>query len=177
MFQGLRSNSLFYILEKSNGLKLKIGQVVSVSNPAPKYNQYPSVQPFQPQEMYVDVKVKVGEETMEYKQLPAAISIANFANDSIVVSESKEAMSAEVEAILRSSQQALESIKMHEQNVKDCDVILRQLNPVFAKEKQTDERIDALEDAIGGVNERLDALIGLMTKTSNKSSRSNKDED
>lgn len=177
MFQGLRSNSLFYILEKNNGLKLKIGQVVSVSNPAPKYNQYPTVQPFQPQEMYVDVKVKVGEETMEYKQLPAAISIANFANDSIVVSESKEAMSAEVEAILRSSQQALESIKMHEQNVKDCDVILRQLNPVFAKEKQTDERIDALEDAIGGVNERLDALIGLMTKTASKSSRSNKEDE
>ena len=162
-------------LEKDNGLRLKIGQVVSVSNPAPKYNQYPTMQPFQPQEMFVDVKVKVGEETIEYKQLNANRSIENSEN--VVVSDNRETMSDEVEAILRSSQQALESVKMHEQNVKDCDVILRQLNPVFAKEKQTDERIDALEDAIGGVNERLDALIGLMTKTANKSSRSNKDDE
>lgn len=177
MFQGLRSNSLFYILEKNDGLNLKVGQVVSVSNPTPKYNQYTATQPFQQQEMVVDVKVKVGDETIEYKQLPANISIANFGNEGVVVSESKEAMSAEVEAVLRNSQHILESIPTHEQNIKDCDTILRQLNPVFAKEKQTDERIGALEDAIGGVNDRLDALIGLMTKTSNKSSRSNKEED
>lgn len=40
MFQSLRQNSLFYILEKGDNLNLKVGQVVNVSNPQPKYNQF-----------------------------------------------------------------------------------------------------------------------------------------
>ena len=43
-------------------------------------------------ETVVDVSVKVGEETMEFKQLPAALSIANFGSSGVVVSESREAM-------------------------------------------------------------------------------------
>lgn len=37
MFQGLRQNSILYILEKNGVPKLKVGQVVSVSNPMPKF--------------------------------------------------------------------------------------------------------------------------------------------
>lgn len=33
MFQGLRTNSLFYVLDKGENPNLQIGQVVSVSNP------------------------------------------------------------------------------------------------------------------------------------------------
>lgn len=44
MFQGLRPNSIFYVLDKSGEPTLKIGQVVNVSNPQPKF---PSYQPGQ----------------------------------------------------------------------------------------------------------------------------------
>lgn len=37
MFQGLRTNSLFYVLDKGENPNLQIGQVVSVSNPQTKY--------------------------------------------------------------------------------------------------------------------------------------------
>ena len=111
MFSGIRQNSLFYILEKGEELKLSIGQVVSVSNPQPKYNQFPTTQPFAQPDMFVDVKVKVGEEMQEFKQLGANLSIANSGN--VVVSDSKEAMSAEVESLLRMSRQVLESIPYH----------------------------------------------------------------
>lgn len=37
MFSGLRTNSIFYVLDKSNEPTLQIGQVVSVSNPQPKF--------------------------------------------------------------------------------------------------------------------------------------------
>ena len=43
MFQGLRTGGLFYVLEKGDELKLKIGHVVSVSNPQPKYNQMSTI--------------------------------------------------------------------------------------------------------------------------------------
>ena len=139
MFSGIRQNSLFYILEKGEELKLSIGHVVSVSNPQPKYNQFPTTQPFAQPEMFVDVKVKVGEEMQEFKQLGANLSIANSGN--VVVSDSKEAMSAEVESLLRMSRQVLESIPYHEKVLVSCDSILRELNPSFAKEKEQEEKM------------------------------------
>ena len=87
MFQGLRQQSLFYILDKGEDLKLNIGQVVSVSNPQPRYNQFTTPQPFGQPEMVVDVKVKVGEDTVEFKQLGANQTIAN--SGSVVVSDSR----------------------------------------------------------------------------------------
>lgn len=92
MFSGIRQNNLFYILEKSDTLNLKVGQVVSVSNPQPKYNQFPTTPSFTTQpEMVVDIKVKVGEEVMDFKQLNANHSLANSGN--LIVSDNKEALS------------------------------------------------------------------------------------
>ena len=135
MFSGLRQAGLFYILEKGEELKLKIGQVISVSNPQPKYGQYSyGSQP----EMTVDVRVKVDEETLEFKQLNANASIAN--SGSVIVSDSKEAMNAEVEGLLRTSRGVLDSVSYHEKVLTSCDAILRELNPSFKKEKEQEEK-------------------------------------
>lgn len=40
MFQGLRTNSLFYVLDKGENPNLRIGQVVSVSNPQTRYPSF-----------------------------------------------------------------------------------------------------------------------------------------
>ena len=178
MFQGLRQNSLFYILEKGDNLNLKVGQVVNVSNPQPKYNQFQTTMPYNPQqEMVVDVKVKVGDETIDFKQIPANLAIANSENNSVVVSESKEAMSAEVEAMLRASNNILESIPYHQKVISNCDIILRELNPQFAKEKEQEEKIGALEERMGNIDDKLNKMFDLLSDTLEyKSKRKTKEE-
>ena len=94
MFQGLRTNSLFYVLDKGENPNLQIGQVVSVSNPQTKYPTFNNGFTPQPMETVVDVKVKLNDEEVDFKQLPANGQIANDKN--LVVSDNKEAMSAEV---------------------------------------------------------------------------------
>jgi len=178
MFQSLRQNSLFYILEKGDKLNLKVGQVVNVSNPQPKYNQFQTTMPYNPQqEMVVDVKVKVGDETIDFKQIPANLAIANSENNSVVVSESKEAMSAEVEAMLRASNNILESIPYHQKVIANCDIILRELNPQFAKEKEQEEKIGALEERMGNIDDKLNKMFELLSDTLEyKSKRKTKEE-
>ena len=178
MFQSLRQNTLFYILEKGDNLNLKVGQVVNVSNPQPKYNQFQTTMPYNPQqEMVVDVKVKIGDETIDFKQLPANLSIANSDNNSVVVSESKEAMSAEVEAMLRASNNILESIPYHQKVIINCDVILRELNPQFAKEKEQEEKIGALENRMVDIDDKLNKMFDLLSDTLEyKSKRKTKEE-
>ena len=77
MFQGLRTNSLFYVLDKGENPNLKIGQVVSVSNPQTRYPSYNNGFTPQPMETVVDVKVKLGDEEVDFKQLPANGQIEN----------------------------------------------------------------------------------------------------
>jgi hypothetical protein len=164
MFSGLRQNSLFYILEKGEAVTLKIGQVVSVSNPQPKYNQYQSLQHYNQPETTVDVKVKVGDETMDFKQLPSGLSIVNFGQNGMVVSESREAMSAEVEAMLRNSNSIIDSLPYHKKVIACCDEMLRQLNPQFAKEKEQEEKIGVLEQKMGGIENTLSQMMGMLSK-------------
>lgn len=164
MFQGLRQGGMFYILEKGEDIGLKIGQVVSVSNPQPKYNQFAVTPTYGTQpEMVVDVKVKVGEEILEFKQLNSNMNIANSGN--VVVSDSKEAMSAEVEGLLRTSKQIIESVPFHEKVITSCDVMLRELNPQFAKEKEQEEKIDQLEERMGNIDDKLNKMFDLLSDT------------
>ena len=175
MFSGLRQNALFYILDKSN-LQLHIGEVESVSNPSPKYSQnsYPT-QPFAQPDMYVDVKVKVGDTVNEYKQLSANLSVANSGN--LIVSDNKDAMNAEVEAMLRNSRQIIDSIPYHEKVIESCDFMLRELNPQLAKEKQQEEKIGMLEEKMGGIESTLNQMMGLLSDAIGHNKSKSKKED
>lgn len=177
MFSGLRTNSLFYILEKGERPVLKVGQVSSVSNPSPKYGQYPTTPMFgQQMETVVDVSVKVGDETMEFKQLPSNLSIANLGQN-VVVSENKDAMNAEVEAMLRNSRGILESVSYHESVIASCDSILRELNPQLAKEKAQEEKIVGLEDQMGKLSVALSSIQEMLAQALNSGANANKNKE
>lgn len=149
MFQGLRTNSLFYVLDKGENPNLRIGQVVSVSNPQTKYPTFNNGFTPQPMETVVDVKVKLGDEEVDFKQLPANGQIANDKN--LVVSDNKDAMSAEVDAMLRQSKAILESVDYNKRVVESCEGMLQQLNPQIAKDKEQTEKINKLEGKVSGI--------------------------
>lgn len=167
MFSTLRQGSLFYILDKSGECpKLKLGHVVGVSQPTPKYGN--SFIPQQQFDSVVDVAVKVGDEELKFEKLPSSLSIANFGQSGVVVAESKEAMNAEVEAMLRSSRQIIESVPYHQNVVSACDVMLRDLNPQFAKEKEQEEKIGALEQKMNGMEGTLSDIRAMLTAALNR---------
>lgn len=163
MFQGLRQNSIFYVLDKSEEPTLRIGQVVSVSNPQPKFPTYqPGQFNTQPMETTVDVKVKMQDEEVEFKQLPSNGQIANSGN--VVVAESREAMIAEVEAMLRHSKEMLDSRVYHEKVVKNCESMLGVLNPQIAKEKAQEQKISQLESKVCGMEGTLSNIESMLQK-------------
>ena len=166
MFQGLRNNSLFYVLDKGENPNLRIGQVVSVSNPQTRYPSFNNGFTPQPMETVVDVKVKLNDEEVDFKQLPANGQIANDKN--LVVSDSKDAMSAEVDAMLRQSKAILESVDYHKRVVDSCEGMLQQLNPQIAKEKEQTEKINKLEGKVSGIEGKIDKMMGWLQQTMSK---------
>lgn len=166
MFQGLRTNSLFYVLDKGENPNLRVGQVVSVSNPQTKYPTFNNGFTPQPMETVVDVKVKLGDEEVDFKQLPANGQIANDKN--LVVSDNKDAMSAEVDAMLRQSKAILESVDYNKRVVESCEEMLQQLNPQIAKEKEQTEKINKLEGKVSGIEGKIDKMMGWLQQTMSK---------
>ena len=166
MFQGLRTNSLFYVLDKGENPNLRVGQVVSVSNPQTKYPSFNNGFTPQPMETVVDVKVKLGDEEVDFKQLPANGQIANDKN--LVVSDNKDAMSAEVDAMLRQSKAILESVDYNKRVVESCEGMLQQLNPQIAKEKEQTEKINKLEGKVSGIEGKIDTMRGWLQQTMSK---------
>jgi len=170
MFSALRQSSLFYILDKGEKPTLRVGQVQSVSAPLPKYGA-PSIPGQLGIETTVDVKVKVGDETLDFRQLPSNLSIANFGGSGVVVSESREAMACEVESMLRCSKDIIESVDYHESVINSCEEILRTLNPQLAKEKEHDDKITSIESRICGVESSLADMKRMLSNALNNTAQ------
>lgn len=146
MFQSLRPNNQVFILHKDRAV-LETGSVVSVSTPMPKY----PVQPMfgQPQEMVVDIVVKVNNQDITYQKIPANLDIADFNNSNIVLSDNREAMNSEISSLKQKSIAIINSIDFHKEMISNCDKILSELNPEFAEKQQQQLEINSLKTQMG----------------------------
>lgn len=162
MFSAIRQGSPFYILEKGDDITLKVGRVDSVSAPRPKYSTYA---PYT-QESTVDIRVKVGDTTMEFNNVPSNLTIANFGSSNVIISESTDAIQTEIDGMLQSSKRALDqdTLEYHRRVVKSCDAIAKQLNPAYAKEQERDKALSMLQDEVSVIKDSLQQIINSLPK-------------
>ena len=166
MFQALRPNNQIYILQKDKPF-LDVGTVISVSMPTPKY----PIQPMfgQPQEMVVDIIAKVNNQDVTYQKIPANLDVADFGNNSIVLSDSKDAMNSEIMCLKQRSIDVLNSVEYHQNLIAECDKLLTNLNPDLAEKQAQKDRIDSLESqvlALMEMNKQLMTRLGAETSKS-----------
>lgn len=159
MFSALRQGSVVYILEKGENPVLKVGQVVSITQPNYGSN-------FLMNGSTIDINVKINNQNMDFKNVPSSQSVANYNN--AVITETKELMSNEVDNMLQSSRSIVDSVAYHNNIITSCESILKELNPRFAKEKERDEDINNLKDKMGGIESKMDKILGLLQKDGNK---------
>lgn len=159
MFSALRQGSVVYILEKGENPVLKVGQVVSITQPNYGSN-------FLMNGSTIDINVKVNNQNMDFKNVPSSQSVANYNN--AVITETKELMSNEVDNMLQSSRSIVDSVAYHNNIITSCESILKELNPRFAKEKERDEDINNLKDKMGGIESKMDKILVLLQKDGNK---------
>lgn len=153
MFSALSQGSSIYLLDKTSSPKFIVGEVVGVTQPKYSFNQ-----------ATVDLKVKVDDSIQEFNNLPSINSIITYNNGKILISETKQGIQNEVEGILTNSKNILDNIDTYKQNIEDCENILRQLNPQFAKDKERDDRLQNLENRFDGVESKLDKIFDLIKK-------------
>lgn len=157
MFQSLRQNSIVYIIDKSGDISLKKGMVTSVTNPMPKYNVAPIYG--QPQEMIVDITVKVDNKDVTYQKLPAQAEIADFGSNGIFITDNKEAANAEIHNIKQNSINILESEDFHRSRIEQCDKILSEMNPELAQKQQQDKEMNEMKEQLKLMTQNMTQLM------------------
>lgn len=167
MFQSLRQNSSVYIFHKGNKPLLEVGTVTNLPAAKPKYAVPTTFG--QPQELVVDLVVKVNNQMINYNGLPAQLDIADsYSNgENIVISDSREAMNAEILSFKQKSIDTLNSVDIHKGIIAGCDEILNSLNPEYAEKKQQQDEILTLKSQMSEVSATLATLtemIGALTR-------------
>lgn len=159
MFSALRQGNIVYILDKTDGLTLKKAQVISNSMSNMVYNVNPN--------SVLTLTLDINGETKEFNNIPAMQSSINYNNGKLMIIDNQELASTEVENIVKSSKDILENTEYYEKLVVDGEEALKLLNPQFAKDKARDDEITALKQQVGGMETKLDAIIGLLNKSGN----------
>lgn len=159
MFSALRQGNIVYLLDKSNGLTLKSGQVITNSGANLMYAATPQT--------VINLTIDVAGEHKEFNNIPAMQSSVNYNNGNLILIDNKELAITEVENIVSSSKHILENTSYYEKMVTDGEEVLKILNPQFAKDKARDEEIAQLKDKVGGMENKLDTIIGLLGKSEN----------
>ena len=153
MFSALSQGSSIYLLDKTSSPKFIIGEVVGVTQPNYNFNQ-----------ATVNLKVKMDDSVQEFNNLPSINNVVTYNNGKIIISETKQGIQNEVEAILTNIKNIFDNIDVYKQNIEDCENILKQLNPQFAKDKERDERLSNLENKFDGIESKLDKIFEIVKK-------------
>lgn len=158
MFGALRQGSTIYVLDKQNRPSLKIGKVETTTQPT-GYNM-PYVQPIG---QTFDIVVKYDDgRTDEFKQLQTQNSIAVYGN--VVVAETRELMMQEIDAMERDSKRVLDSVPYHESVLQSVGEMKAVLSPEYAKEIETDKRLNTLEQGLGMIQQSQQAILDMLSK-------------
>jgi peptidoglycan hydrolase CwlO-like protein len=70
-------------------------------------------------------------------------------------------MIQEVTTMMENSKSILANVEQHESNIKACEKILKELNPVYAKEQERDEAID-------NISGRMDRIEDILARLENR---------
>lgn len=166
MFSNLRTNSQIYILHRDTTPYIEIGQVVSVSQPRPRYqtNNY-----IAPQEQVVDIVVGINGNNITLQSLPANLDVADQGtiNGSLFISTQRDAMNTEINSMRQKSLDIINSVEHHKKVIQDCEVLLQRLNPEFAEQKQQKQEIDMLKTQM---SEMMLGMKELMAQLKSKES-------
>ena len=164
MFSNLRSGSQLYVLHKDSTPYIEVGNVVSVSQPLPRYNinNY-----MQPQELVVDIVVCVNGNNITLQKLPASSDVADqgTSNGALFIATTRESMNIEVNSLKQKSQDIVNSVDYHKKVIQDCDILLQRLNPEFAEQKQQKQEIDNLKSQMADIMNDMKELMAQMKET------------
>ena len=154
MFSALNQGSLIYILDKTDGVKFKIGEIVGTTVPQFAIDG---------SGMVMKLSVKINGNVAEYNNVPSAATIVSYNNGKFIIAETKQSIQSEVESTLHNANYIIEHIEDYKSQIAQCEDVLKELNPQYAKDKARDEEIANIKSEVAGMKTNIDKILAAVT--------------
>nr|UVX61717.1 MAG: hypothetical protein [Bacteriophage sp.] len=154
MFSALNQGSLVYILDKTDGVKFKIGEIVGTT--VPQFAVDGSG-------MVMKLSIKINGNVAEYNNVPSAATIVSYNNGKFIIAETKQSIQSEVESTLHNANYIIEHIEDYKSQITQCENVLKELNPQYAKDKARDEEIANIKSEVAGMKSNIDKILAAVT--------------
>lgn len=170
MFSALSQGSPLYILSLKDGIKYHTSAIDYISPIRPLFPNYTNG--VTNMGSVVDIKATIDGHQKEFTNVTAASTVST--SDSFIITETKDAMIQQVNLVLQENQKHVDNKDIYEKNVFDCKEILKDLNPVYAKEAAMDtaitdltQRVDNMQNEFGDVKNNIGKILNILTSTGN----------
>ena len=154
MFSALNQGSLVYILDKTDGVKFKIGEIVGTTVPQFAIDG---------SGMVMKLPVQINGNVAEYNNVPSAATIVSYNNGKFIIAETKQSIQSEVESTLHNANYIIEHIEDYKSQITQCEDVLKELNPQYAKDKARDEEIANIKSEVAGMKTNIDKILAAVT--------------
>lgn len=155
MFSALSQGSLVYILDKTKDIDFKIGEIVGTTVP-----QYA----IDGSGMVMNLTIKVNDERVDYKNVPSNANSVSYNNGKLIIAETKQTIQSEIESTLHNATYIVEHVEDYKNQITQCEQVLKDLNPQYAKDKARDEEITGIKIQINDVQSQVAGLRGNIDK-------------
>lgn len=165
MFSALNQGSIVHILDKTDGLKYKKGEIIGITQPNPFGGTFGT--PSFGNSSLMALKIKIDGEVKDYPDIPSNQSIMSYNNGNFIIGETTQGILTEVENFHKQSKQILANREYYEKAVSDCETIMKELSPQFAQDKERDDRINALDSKVSSIGDKLDKILNAIGNGNN----------
>lgn len=155
MFSNLSKGSILYGLDRKNGNKVFTATVESVTIPRAKYTQNTFGQI---PELVVDIVTTINGEKREFQQVPSNNVIADFGENSLVISDSRDSLANHVRSLRQESQNIVDSAPIHESRIPQYDKALSELDP----SSMNDNAVRELNNKVNGMESTMNRILSLL---------------
>lgn len=153
MFLHLKQGAHVYILDKSD-LTLKIGQIKE--DPVPQ-SRVPGYVIGQYNDTILNIKVTVGNDTLDFQKIPANLSIAHLGN--VIICDNQDDADRAICTFAQECQQHVDNHDYYVKAVNACKEMRVKTNPAYAKDRERDSVIDNLKSEMGEIREEFRGAV------------------
>lgn len=167
MLSNLRPGTPVFVVFK-NGPRVATAKVAQLSSQYPPQFNFQMPQNGVNMSPMFDLTLELDGKTELFQRIPINTAIAEFPEKGIILSETRDGVVNEVNAIKGQASSELEKRSFYEQTVANCDQILLDINPDLKREQEQATKIAKLEEQLAGMSDQLAALTGMLSKSLSK---------
>lgn len=164
MLNNLRPGAPVFVIFR-NGPRVataKVSQLSSQYPPQFNFSLQPGAQNMAPM---FDLSLDIDGKTEVFQRIPVNTAIAEFPDKGIIISETRDGVVNEINAIYNSAVGELEKRPYYEQTAANCKQILLDINPEAKREQEQAAEIAAMKQQMAGMADQLTRISGMLSKS------------